>query len=161
MQSGKQLSGYSTLSYSVARFQKHLHMLLSPINIKKIQNHVWIERLHCCLNRGGLIPWPILCRTKDRYKESPIYPFFFLLQVETEADTSKDPFQQGIINHTVDIHKRQIIPEIMMPPLTCSSFKGGCSQMSWSQICWQLRAPAFTLILQKRTRLSFVDMHFI
>lgn len=64
---------------------------------------------------------------RERYKESPIYQFFILLRVGTGADTHKDPFQRGIIYHTTEIHKRQIIPEIMAAPLTCSRLKGGCN----------------------------------
>lgn len=46
---------------------------------------------------------------RDLYKGSPICHFFILLQAGAEADTHKDPFQQGIIYHATEIHKRQII----------------------------------------------------
>lgn len=66
MWSGNELSGYSTPSLQCAKISKTAaHALESSHDIMLTQNHLWAERPHCCLHRGGPILRFPLCRTEE------------------------------------------------------------------------------------------------
>lgn len=67
MPSGKQLSGSSTRYYSVARFQEHLHMQLSPIAAQSKPRIISGSNAPiAALTEVGSSVWPTLCGTKER-----------------------------------------------------------------------------------------------